>query len=232
VSITVSLPLPREERAIVCSPNDPSYGEIVASAQRYKEQSLVNPDGVQYLDHMWEMIRDIDEPLQVVLRTRSLDFPDVPVRAFWRRYRYDFDNEDFTRYELLVDLPDEVYRRIQAQYASGVLARMFGIAASAELPQVFRRGDSDYDGKRHPRWKSEELTVIEDDWPLLKDAIRMTSGDGGSRLGGQSLGVLDRTGVLLARVREGRLELLLDEGFEQSCIRLWTEAFREALGMK
>lgn len=67
----------------MCSIDDPPASTVVAEQINYKQQSLANPDGVQFMDHLWEMIESIDQPLTVVLRTDQDVFDDIPIKAFW-----------------------------------------------------------------------------------------------------------------------------------------------------
>lgn len=216
----------------MCNIDDPPASAVVAEALSDKQQSLANPDGVQFMDHLWQLIEDIDQPLTVVLRTESDIFDDVPVKAFWLHIPAAEDRR-YTVSRLAFDLPDEVCRRIQSKHAQQVRARFFGDTGPVDLPEVFRSPHK-RDGVRQPQFHYRKPPVVlQDDWPALKEAIRLSAQDSAMQLGGQRVSLNDGSeSVAPARVNDSRLEVLIDYHLVSSINWQWNGELGNLLGVK
>lgn len=217
----------------MCNADDPPASAVVAEQMNYKQQSLDDPDGVQFMDHLWQMIEDIDHPLTVVLRTDEDVFDDVSVRAFWQ---FISPSSTFHRTvsRLIFDLPDEVCRRIQSSHAQEVRTRFFGDATPVSLPKVFRPAEQRDDvRKAYFAGYGDKPTIIQDDWPALKEAIHLTAQDRGGQLGGQSITISDNfnSPVSPARVNGNHLELLITPQLVSRINRNWGREFGKLIGV-
>ena len=214
----------------MCNIDDPPASAVVAEQMNYKQQSLADPDGVQFMDHLWEMIENIDQPLTVVLRTDQDVFDDVPIKAFWQ-FRPVDENYRHEISRLVFDLPDEICRRIQSQHAQQVRTRYFGDDTPVDLPEVFRPA-GERDEVRMPRFYGyEEIpTIIQDDWSALKEAIRRTAQDWGGFIGGQSITLYNDV-TSTGRLNDNRLELLITPQLVSLINRHWNKELGSLLGL-
>lgn len=208
------------------------YAEFtVAQMAANKEKSRRSPDGSCYLDHILELIRGIAQPLPMVLCADGERFEGVPVRIYWRQYTSS-DGLSRRPSELLVDVPDEIYRRVQSRYAAEFLQRYFGFATACSLPLALRPRD-EHDDTRTSRWLADDtITLIENDWGLFKTAVRETAASASDYLGGASLRVASRSnGPVSVRAHNDSLELMLRE-FELNGMRTqWVTALSASLGV-
>jgi hypothetical protein len=208
-----------------------TYESIRRDAAEFKEQSQHDPDGVMYMDHLWEMIEGVTGPLAVVLRTPSMDretFTDVPVEAHWSHGRYDWqDDTDKEGSDLVFAVPEEVTRRIQSEHARSVMRRLFGGTKEVELDKPFLREDGPSNGLKD--WGEDtHHEIVVGDWDKLKTAIKLTSQDTGGALGGQVATVLGPVTRHAARVRieHEKLEVCLGPETIEDMHKLWSQAFR------
>lgn len=215
---------------------DPPAGAVIASARSYKEASRDNPDGVQYMDHLWELIAGQRKSLTVVMRTTEERFDGIPIRCWWQHgwYKWQDPSKDIQKSTLLFEVPDEVWRRIQSRHARRVMQRMFGVRSEGELSVPVGRAASDQD--RIIMRESDEFTVetFTDDWSRLRQAIEMSATDAARQLGGQSvqvaLGGYDQ--VAFVRVVKTRLELTLPAGVLATIEGAWNNALKQELNMR
>ncbi|HEX7484476.1 MAG TPA: hypothetical protein VF281_04995 [Candidatus Saccharimonadales bacterium] len=217
----------------MCNIDDPPASAVVAEQRNYKQQSLNDPDGVQFMDHLWQMIEDIDQPLTVVLRTDQDVFDDVPVKVFWQFISpHGIFHSTLSR--LIFDLPDEVCRRIQSRHAQEVRTRYFGDTTPVTLLEVFRP-DKQRDVVRTAYFSgyADEPTIIQDDWSVLKEAIRLTAQDLGGYIGGQSVTIADSWSLVvsLARVNGNHLELLITPQLVSRINQHWNKELGSLLGV-
>jgi hypothetical protein len=185
------------------------------------------------MDHLWQMIEDVDWSLTVVLRTDQEVFDDVPVKVFWL-HRLPQGIFHHTTSQLMFDLPDEVCRRIQSRHAQEVRTRFFGDATPVSLSEVFRP-ERQRDGVRKADFVgyADEPTIIQDDWPALKEAVRLTAQDSGGYSSGQSVDIHDgwSSTVSLARVNGNYLELLITPQLVSRINRNWGREFGKLVGV-
>jgi hypothetical protein len=214
---------------------DPPASAVIREAREYKEQSLNNPAGVQFMDHLWGVVMNCG-PLTPVLRTDDDLFDDVPVRAWWIHGWYSFESPDRPEHsELVFDVPDEVWRRVQSRYASQVMYDLFGQSTTVELAKPFRKSTDEV--RHHTGFSGHggDFTsdVVTDDWEKLRAAIELMARDAGGRLGGQSVSLYcdgAYTAVGLARVVETRLEIHIGDVLGR-IIGDWQTAFRTAIAV-
>lgn len=218
----------------MCDIDDPPAHVVVAEANDYKQQSRNNPEGVQFFDHLWQEVESIDYPLTVVLRTKSETFDDVPIKVVWL-YLPKSDLGPYTTSQLLFDLPDEIYRRIQSRHAQAVRTRFFGDNSPVDLLEAFRSPDNRDETRQvhFVGYYQATPTVIDNDWATLKEAIRLTAECRNGQLGGQSVMVNDnQRSVALARVNENRLEVFITSHVESRINWQWNGELGNLLGGK
>lgn len=134
----------------------------------------------------------------------------------------------------MFDLPDEVYRRIQSRHAQEVRTRYFGDTTPVTLPEVFRPDEKrDEVRKTYFPGYGDEPTIIEDDWPTLKNAIYHTALHKVGYLGGQSVTLADgRSSIMsLARINGNHLELLITPHLVSRINRNWGREFGKLIGV-
>lgn len=213
---------------------DPSPAAVVAEIRDYKRETLNNPDGVQYLDHLSALVMR-ESGLQVVMRTDAEVYGDVPVRAWWNYGNYDFDKEGAPlRSTLTFEIPDEISRRIQSRHASEIMRRFFGNNGGVELEQPVLGITSDATRSVDERWSGNGVTQeIVDDWDTLKTAISTTAADTAGYLGGQSIRYMSTAGegYGLGRVQDAQLQLYIPTSVITSITGLWAAAFRKEVGI-
>jgi hypothetical protein len=203
-----------------------AYEAEINAAKEHKAESLVSPDGVKYMDQLWEIIEN-EVGLSVVLRTDEETFTDVPVPVRWTHGHYHWQSEtDREKSELVFLVPDEVTRRIQSAHAGKVFQRFFGKEQEAQLDEPFTSPEMIV---RETSFGEDDVSdVITADWEKLKEAIHATTEDPSGHLGGQMIeadGAFGR-GVAQARVNGDDLEIYLGQNITDRINSLWAEAFR------
>jgi hypothetical protein len=205
---------------------DPKATELTGPV--LAETAQGHPDGVLYMNQLWELVQQAAGPLTVVLRTDTRIFTGVPVAAFWRRGYDEWGNGGRSKYhsELVFDLPDEVVRRIQQDHAEQILSKFFGVQLLAEIPQAFR-GEAHLDGKREvvPSGKHYMSTVVTD-WDELRTAIQETAEHGWDLLTHAAVRLWWRDATS-ARVVDDRLEVYISPYLERTLVSWWGKALTE-----
>ena len=185
---------------------------VVAETMDLKEQSRTNPNGVCYMDHLWETANESKWKLKIVLRTDDELFDDVPVPVHWTHGRFEWMTPSQPdKSNLVVDIPDEVVRRIQSKAASDFTRRFFGNTWAANLPKAIVDPNAQSRDWYRRYGPDTQHVVIEDDWIQILEAIKATAEDPDGQIGGQTLKVYTGAGTqpAYARVQDGRLEVYI-----------------------
>lgn len=187
---------------------------------------------VWYLDSLWKLIEPIRQPLHLVLRTdvRTFDVvPPVPVRVWWSHGPSRSGQPE--RSALVVDVPDEIYRRIQSDYVGTVCRRWFGMPAGILPAPIRPRLDAQRQWREHFGLQAIHEVIV-DDWPRLRQAIQASAYVDPSYQARPQLRVLiDGFGPAqaAARVRGNLLEVYVGH-LVHHMHREWAQSFRrEAL---
>lgn len=134
--------------------------------------------GISRIDHLADALAVHGEPLKVVLCTKDEVFDDVPVRVWHMHGRFKHDSPDHPEHsQLLFDIPDEVWRRVQSRYATRFKQRHFNVDTEpCDIAEAIR---TDTDGGRGPSprvFQGDGFTtdVIDcDDWDAFSNAVEM-----------------------------------------------------------
>ncbi|HSX47853.1 MAG TPA: hypothetical protein VLF63_03695 [Patescibacteria group bacterium] len=205
-----------------------AYEREIRIARQEEELARINPNGSQYMSHLWEMVKH-ETDLNIVLRTETQIFKDNDVRAWWKYYS---QSRDQARSLLTFEVADEITRSIQDEYQKNLRYKFFGEVTHDSLIKPILGHDSDEDrtGNRYHNSNPDvNKELIIDDWPRLKAAIQSTAEDSGYNLGGQRITLLGTTGesIGLASVRGSDLEILIHSQMVDKINKLWSDAFRK-----
>lgn len=207
-----------------------AYQSEIARSEERQRESLNNPDGVSYMNQLWDIVESETSPLAVTLRTDQTVFDAIPVPAHWAHGRYGYQNETGPEKSTLIfGVPDWVTNFIQSAHARTIARRFFGQDQAVVLDAAILPDRTDDEGPQYKYGHDTNHEVIVDDWPKLKEAIRMTAADRGRWLNGQTVKVANPNGqetVVPARVQDKRLELHLGENIVDDIHALWSQAFR------
>lgn len=193
-----------------------------------REQSLQDPEGVRYVDQLWDLIKD-EPDLPVVMRLPGdapERFADVPVAAHWSHGRYDWQEADQPEHSGLTFLvPDVITLCVQSDHAADARRRFFGHTGGVALGSPFLPSNPPELDTATPG-ASEEFIV--DNFERLKTAVEMTAENRGGHLGGQAITATgpSKQYVARARVAADRLEICLSEDAITDMKTLWAQAFR------
>lgn len=170
------------------SENGPPTRKISKAEKVRRQQSLDDPNGVRYIDQLWELVKTAEEPLRVVLRTNTQTFADIQSRVWWiRRKPYHWET-GAERHQLVFDIPDAVWCRIQTQFVTPFVHELLGLDLPVRLPKARR---SEYDNQRRPDVQSgDDATVVGidgNDWTTLRVAIERTAACSLSGMGGDDV---------------------------------------------
>lgn len=149
------------------------------SPVREHEGIAVDELGTKRIDELNDMIGDRASPLSVVMFTKDEVFDDVPIRAWWIHGNFAFDpGKRRERAELVFDVPDEVWRRVQSRYATKVKDRFFGPASPVSLHRAIRTSTDETRDVRPRAYKGSGFTTDLfscSDWDTLRHAIQTTA---------------------------------------------------------
>lgn len=215
----------------MCNYGDPPVGQVI-DEMRQREQllrqaSLDDPNGVVYMDQLWEQVEPEHEPLRVVYRVGRQVFSDVRSDVYWRHgphpWRHDMSSEV---HEIYFVLPIEVVRRVQESHMRQIGAELFGLNLTqlGVLPQAF--GDWPATLKKGT---SDGLTrEVISDWPTLKEVIRLAAESPKEYRPTIKLYSGHR---VRARVMDDRIEVCIDDVVPLIVDR-WNSELRKRLGVR
>jgi hypothetical protein len=183
--------------------------------------------GVLHVDELWNLIKDRESPLKVVLFTKDETFEYEPFRVWWSHGNFLYETSPEVEHsQIIFDIPDNAWRRIQEIYCSKQKARFIS-PHPCEIPKAIR---SDRDDTRvaDPQVFAGDGITREDftteDWPKLKQAIEATVS---SLPGGMCYRKIVLHGGIFgeARINGEKLEISIDAAITEA-VENWQSGIR------
>lgn len=182
---------------------------------------------------LWELLKDHEDPLYVMLYTKDASFDYEPIRVWWTHGDPGKFGSEAELSQIIFDIPDEAWRRMQSIYATKFKRRFFGSTDKADMPKAIRTKTND-ERNMSPQPFSGAGIVDEvfttEDWPRLKRAIEATALSSTIPNGMTYKEIMLHGGIFgEARIIDDRLEINIDTAIDQA-VKNWQAAIRRKLG--
>jgi len=202
--------------------------EVISSEEQHKLDTLNDPEGVRFVDHLWDLVQDSDQ-LTPVLRTSNETYNGIAVRTWW-------DYDETKEYDptanisnLYFEMSDLVTSLIQSNFAQTINTRFFGTKILDNIPPILEQ-DNDYE--RRVRLTQKGFKEITGNWQQIKEAIRLTKEFPDSP-NWQTIKLISTVGIhnCYARIDDYDLALFIQDKTADRVIKLWKQAFSQAVSL-